>query len=655
MRLALLLALPLILTPFPPREGVAVSAAGGGSVGGGTSPRYAPYLGEVSTALRRGKHPTSARYALHLGEVQAPTGDTIGPAWTDKRNPIVQTFGGKRLDLWSLRPLQKAPPGATIDSLLKTERAPLADKRTQVRRLALDLTGLPPSPAEVAAFTSATKYADQLLGQRAYGEHLGRLWLDTVRYSDSNGFDWDEFRPLAWRYRDYVVRSLNADKPYDRFLTEQLAGDELVPGKPKNAAEQDALIATSFLRLGPWDNSAKLFGEDNRVRNALMNDLVETTGAAFLGLTYSCARCHNHKTDPLAQTDFYRLRAFFEKVTFRDDLSLALAPDQEPLQALTVTDSEKGKDKTYRLEGGDLNQPKEEVTVGFPAVLDPNPVALCKPVREKSSGRRLTLARWITDPKNPLTARVIVNRLWQHYFGEGLVATPNDFGYAGARPSNLALLDWLAQRLIDDGWSLKTLQKRIVTSRAYLAQGRAPRRLTAEQLRDSALVVSGQLRERHGGPPIWPTLPAEVLQANPAFLDDNKEKTKGWYPSPADRQPVRSLYLVQKRTVAIPLLSTFDLPDNAVSCARRTTSTVAPQALTLLNNPFFVESATAFAKRVEKMAHTPDAQVQAAFSLALQRTPDPTEQKLCRQFLDKHGLAALCRAVLNLNEFIYIE
>ncbi|MCX6367082.1 MAG: DUF1549 and DUF1553 domain-containing protein [Armatimonadetes bacterium] len=578
--------------------------------------------------------------------------ERIGPAWKDKRNPVVATFGGERLDLWSLRPLQKAPVGASIDSLLGTTQAPVADSRTLARRLSFGLTGLPPTEREVAAFTSAPAFAEQLLTRHSYGEHQARLWLDVVRYADSNGFDWDEFRPLAWRYRDYVVRSFNADKPYAKFVTEQLAGDELVAGKPKNAAEQDALLATSYLRLGPWDNSAKLFGEDNRVRHALMNDLVETTGAAFLWLTMSCARCHHHKTEPILQADFYRFRAFFEGVTFRDDLSVALGSDQEPLKGLLVTDGDKPPRATHVLAGGDLNQPKEEVPYGFPTVLDPNPVPLVKPVRTGSTGRRLTLARWITAKENPLAARVLVNRVWMQHFGEGLIATPNDLGYSGAPPKNRALLDYLAHAFLESGGSVKTLHRLIISSRAYQS-AHAPRRLSAEQLRDAILQTSGQLTERFGGPPIWPPLPDEVLKANPAFLDDNKEKTKGWYPSPPERQGVRSLYLVQKRTVAVPLLATFDLPDNAVSCASRTTSTVAPQALALLNNPFLRDAAQALARRVEKSTETD--KLALAFRLVLQRLPTKNERELCEKLRLKHGLPALCRALFNLNEFSYLD
>ena len=222
----------------------------------------------------------------------------------------------------------------------------------------------------------------------------------------------------------------------------------------------------------------------------------------------------------------------------------------------------------------------------------------------------------------------------------------------GGVPKNLALLDFLARYFLESGGSVKKLHKLIVASRAYQSR-QAPRRLSAEQLRDAILATSGQLTERFGGPPIWPPLPEEVLKANPAFLDDNKEKTKGWYPSPPERQGVRSLYLVQKRTVAVPLMATFDLPDNAISCSRRTTSTVAPQALTLLNNPFLTQAATAFAKRIEK-TNEPD-KVALAFRLALQRPPSPEERTLCESLAKKHGLPALCRALFNLNEFVYLD
>lgn len=735
----------------------------------------------------------------------------IGDAWTDPKNPIVRLFGGQRLDLWSLRPLAR-PTVPLTDStnrwvrnsidrfilssleLAKTGPAAEADRRTLIRRLSFDLTGLPPTPQEVADFMadrSPMAYealVDRLLASPHYGEHAARLWLDVIRYSDSNGFDWDEFRPKAWRFRDYMIRSFNTDKPYDRMILELLAGDELLSGPPTSPAEQDCLIATGYLRLGPQDNSSAAFNEQDRSRAELLADLTETTGSAFLGLSMSCCRCHDHKFDPLSQADHFRLRAFFEGVRPADDLPLDLASDQEMIRShnqrigerikpfekdrqaildrvreslrqerlAKLTSEERGflerpagsltKELNERVEGirkkvepsdkevrhalskreadkkaeeaiahqiadlrsglkpwthgllmsetgeaipptrvlfqGDYQSPREPVDPGFLSALDPNPVPITKAANPKTSGRRLTLARWIGSPTNPLTARVLVNRVWQQHFDRPLVATPNDFGLAGARPVHPELLDWLAREFIDQGFSIKTLHRSIVLSATYrqqstrpdsaLAEGNRPpntggdpvalfgrqslRRLSAEQLRDSLLFTSGELQSKSGGPPAWPELPPEVLQANPAFLDDNAEKTKGWYPSPKAEQNVRSVFLVQKRTVRVPFMETFDLPENSGSCARRTVSTVAPQAFALLNGELAVQSAQALAKRVEQEAGSDTSRrIYRVFELALQRLPDPEETRECQRLLQHRTLTELCRVVLNLNEFLYLD
>ena len=735
-----------------------------------------------------------------LAESAPASGEKIGDAWSDPRNPIAKIFAGQRLDLWSLKPIADSQPprisnpkfqisnpiDAFVLAKLEAAGAPPAveaDARSLCRRLYFDLTGLPPTPGEMNAFvkdcgsdlstlncphedpprtsrgleSQLSTLTDRLLASPRHGEHAARLWLDVVRYSDSNGYDWDEFRPQAWRYRDYVIRSLNADKPFDRFIREQIAGDELLAAAPRDAAEQDCLIATGFLRLGPHDNSAGAFLEVPRVRAALMNDLVETTGAAFLGLTLSCARCHHHKSDPISQADYYRLRAFFEGVKFRDDLPLDLAPEQEKIRranettdarhaekrkvrdaisdpvkerlrserlakrsaedqaligfpedrrddaakkkiaaiekkiapsadevkaalsedekqrynaadeevqalkkqtrafttGLLATDENATPPATRILFQGDITKPREPVAPGFLSALDPNPAPIAKPARADSAGRRAALADWLVSPRNPLTARVIVNRVWQSYFGEGIVATPSDFGLAGARPSNPALLDFLASEFVREGWSLKKLRRRIVTSAAYRQAGK-PRRLTAEALRDAMLAVAGRLTPYEGGPPLWPALPDEVIQANPAILDDNAEKTKGWYPSPPEKLGVRSIFLVQKRGVHLPMMETFDQPDNALSCPCRTVSTVAPQALTLLNSPFATEMANAFADRIRREAgDDPAAQIDRAFALALQRPPDADERARCLRFRAERSLPELCRALLNLNEFAY--
>ncbi|HKD36941.1 MAG TPA: DUF1553 domain-containing protein, partial [Pirellulales bacterium] len=637
---------------------------------------------------------------------------------------------------------------------------------------------LPPTPEQVARFLddhrpdAYERLVDELLASPRYGEHAARMWLDVVRYSDSNGFDWDEFRPKAWMFRDYVIRSLNADKPFDQFIREQLAGDELLDGPPKTPAEQDCLLATGYLRLGPQDNSAALFNEQSRARAEWMADLVETTSGAFLGLTFACCRCHDHKYDPLSQADHYRLRAFFEPLRYADDVPIdrldeaaaireqnakldseikpleearakllgelrkrledakrekladdekmlvvkpadklekdaaakqnelkkrIAASDEEVGKALTadekkrneqlageIADTREHKRKqtfallatdrtdsipvTHILKGGDYRNEREVVPAGFISAIDPNPATVAKAPNKQTSGRRLALANWIASPKNPLTARVIVNRIWQMHFGQPLVATPNDFGLAGARPTHPELLDWLAGEFVSDGWSLKRLHRLIVTSAVYRQAavnpeaGAAPptlyarqelRRLTAEQLRDSLLAVSGLLTSKTSGPPVWPELPHEVLQANPAVLDDNEMHTKGWYPSPAAEQHARSVFLIEKRGVAVPFMETFDLPGNSTSCPRRNHSTVAPQALSLLNSPLAVTAAKTFAERVAREAgNDHKAQVERAFALALQRKPADDELAACLKLLESHSLVELCRVCLNLNEFV---
>ena len=738
----------------------------------------------------------------------APAG-VVGNAWEDPRNPVLRIFGGQRLDLWSLRPvkLQGVPSVDSLTAEPTTRRSPLdawlqsglsrpselrvpeADSRTLIRRLSLDLTGLPPSVEDVESFErecvqelrsaggSASqayeRLVDRLLASPRYGEHQARQWLDVIRYSDSNGFDWDEFRPRAWRFRDYVIRAFNADKPFDRFILEQLAGDELLEGPPRTVSEQDALIATGYLRLGPHDNAAGLFNEQDRSRAELMADLTETTSSAFLGLTMSCCRCHDHKFDPLLQADHFRLRAFFEGVKFADDLPLDLATDQaairehnagidrqrdevevrrqmllaphrerlraerlarltdeerqwlkdpddrhpeerrprvatlrkqvEPKESelkaalegdaktrhaelekqitqiksarrefttgLLMTDQETRPAETRILVLGDHKRPGQPVVPGFLSILDPNPAVIPKPANPKTLGRRLALARWIASPDNPLTARVFVNRLWQQHFGQGLVDTPNDFGLAGSRPSHPELLDWLAAEFVRGGWSVKHLHRTVLLSAAYrqavvdpgsLSESfgfrRSPRRLSAEQLRDALLATSGSLQVVSGGSPVWPDLPAEILQANPAFLDDNATRTKGWYPSPGERQSVRSVFLVQKRTVRVPFMETFDLPENSTSCARRTGSTVAPQALSLLHSPLAVEASQELAKRVRQEAgNEPEAQVRHVFRITLQREPKPDEREACLKLLRRRSLPELCRALINLNEFAYVD
>ncbi len=729
------------------------------------------------------------RDLMHRDVAPAPA-EPIRDAWSDPRNPIVKLFGGKRLDLWSLKPVSHAEPPAVqnvswprnpVDKfiLAKVESgnsrpAVEADRRTLARRLYFDLTGMPPTPQEIETFVrdnspdAHANLVDKLLKSPEYGEHWGRYWLDVVHYSDSNGFDYDEFRPNAWRFRDYVIKSLNDDKPFDQFVREQLAGDEMVAEYPQTSEDQDRLIASAYLRIGPYDNSSSIFGERDLCHFQVMSDIVETTGAAFLGMTLSCSRCHDHKTDPISQADYYRLRAFFEGVVVHDDVPLDLPPKQQAiLQERQVIEAKKqeiadfqesvegrvrqmkiaalpasdravleaagegdapGSDvkvnlirkllkihpeeveaeitpeeklqraklagelktmegnratftagfiatdvghwlpQTHVFEKGDFRRPKDAVEPGIFSVLNPNPIPPAHSVRAHSSGRRTALADWILSPDNPLTARVIVNRIWQQHFGTGIVATPNDFGFSGSRPSHPELLDWLAREFVKEGWSLKKLHRLLLTSATYrqglaeksgdnsLFNGQAPRRLTAEALRDSLLSVSGLLLPERGGPPRWPALSEETKSSNPGLLVENGEKTRGWYPSPPDQVNVRTIYLVQKRSLHVPMLETFDQPENTTSCGRRNVSTVAPQALTLLNNNFTIEVAKAFASRVEKdVGNDPDAQIEDTFELALQRHPNAEEKASSKELLQQYGLASLCRVLVNLNEFIYVD
>lgn len=697
----------------------------------------------------------------------------LGNAWQDPRNPIRILYRGERLDLWSLQPIRRhSLPSDNdghhhpIDAMLEAawrdqgfEGAPVMDRAAWLQRATLDLTGLRATHDEVEAFATDVspdayeRVIDRLLASPGYGEHSARQWLDVVRYSDSNGFDWDEFRKTAWRYRDWVVRALNHDLPFDRFITMQLAGDELLDGPPRTWEEQDCLIATGYLRLGPFDNAAKLFNEQDRARVEVLTDLTETTASGMLGLTMSCCRCHDHKTDPLSQADHYRLRAFFAATRFADELPIDLhetqqqieshnrdiqariddckmkidslrsrgrdlkqhaAPkpneewkDEELRQALSdeerltwerwsgeieslgkelrhsetglvMVDDPSAVDPVHVLHQGDHRSTREAVEPGFPSVLFPNPPRIESVQGGKSTGRRLALARWICSPENPWTARVTVNRLWQQFFGQGLVATPNDFGMTGATPTHPELLDYLATELIASGWSTKRMTRQIaisevyhraaipggqlvdgVGSRRWVSMRTNLRRLSADQFRDSILQVAGLLQHRAGGPPIWPKLSDDILQANPAVLDDNETKTKGWYPSADSDQSVRSLYLVQKRGLKLPWMETFDQPENTVSCPKRETSIVASQALALMNGELASQGAMALSGSLSEEIRDVDASgnerfIVALFQRVLSRDPTEEEQEQCGQFLEHRSRAALALVLLNSNEFAFI-
>ena len=786
--------------------------------------------------------------AVSLSVKPTPLEESVGDAWSDPNNPIVQRFEGRRLDLWSLqKPQRPALPlvkreewvRTPIDAfiLAKLEKkqlapSPPADRHTLIRRLYFDLIGLPPSPQEVAAFINDSspdayeQLVDRLLTNPQYGVRWARHWLDVVRYADTNGFERDEFRPTQYHYRDYVVRAFNNDKPFDTFIREQLAGDELppAPNPPRNQAEVDQLIATGYLRLGPYDTTGAIFGEDRKGHDQLMADLVNTTAEAFLGLTLTCANCHDHKYDPISQADHFRMRAFFAAVEFHDDMLIdtsamqdeinnhnapveakiaelqqqignlfaltkkklaaerrakftpeiqelletdeverdeptkdQLKPfveqlnisDDDALAALLEADRQRHDDLATQIQQhnnqkrvlatalgmtdagatapathvyfqGDYTHPLDEVSPGFLSVFDPGSARIGQPANADTTGRRTALANWIASSDNPLTARVLMNRLWQHHFDRPLVATPNDFGYGGARPTHPDLLDWLAVEFMQPiaggaPWSVKGMQRLIVLSAAYrqgngqalstdqaagsvsgsadqptspksdfqnphsvdpdniLIWCRLPRRLDAETLRDAMLAVSGSLHSTDHGAPVWPEIPVAVKGANPKLLKgEESDGLAGWYTTmPAEESFVRSLFTIQKRSVKLPFLDAFDQPDANCSCARRYISTVAPQALMLLNSPFAVEMANRFADRVATQAGEDSAQrVDATFRFALARLPDEEERATCFQLLQTHtarhdqakvaspeqaALVDLCRALMNVNEFVYVD
>jgi hypothetical protein len=595
---------------------------------------------------------------------------------------------------------------AQTHSAAGLQHAPQATRRTLVRRLYLDLIGLPPTPKQVDEFLeddSPSAYetlVERLLKSPHYGERWGRYWLDLARWAESQGYQHDFVRPYAWRYRDYVINSFNQDKPYDRFLIEQLAGDELQPYSDEN------LIATGFL------GAARISGnqeDDDIQRNDVLVDIVNATGSVMLGLTLECAQCHNHKFDPISQRDYYQLQAFFVKGQL-GNLSLresdipnptdmerwipklaydfyakevsALVKKKlfEPTTAphtwgyLSAETGDPGiqrfsvvnrrpiawRPETLKhaeskmLLRGDVANPGPIVNSGWPEVLGVTPSSL-------GDKPRAALAEWMTDPQNPLVSRVWVNRLWQYHFGRGLVATPSDFGVEGAKPTHPELLDWLATELMGNGWSTKHIHRQIVLSSTYrqerihneantaidpdnqLLWCWPRRRLEAEVIRDSVLVATGELDPSIGGVSIPPEREEEEIR--------------------------RTIYLFQQRSSMPSVMEMFDAPNGIASCSRRSVSTVALQPLFMLNSQFMTKRASSLADVISEISGDDvERQIDVAFERTLSRKPDDEERRLARNILrtdqgagsvDKANIAELpltqlCLALLNLNEFVYL-
>ena len=693
--------------------------------------------------------------------------------------------------------------------------SPAADRQTLLRRVTFDLTGLPPTPEEIKEFLADKspgayeKVVKRLLDSPRYGERWAQHWLDVVRFGETNGFELDQDREQSWRYRDYVVKSINDDKPYDRFIVEQIAGDELDPDS------FEMRVATGFLRAGPQHVVAG--NQDLEVnRQEWLTEVMHGVSSGIMGLTVGCARCHDHKFDPILQADFYRLQAFFstsdiadykrpskeqqdaynaamsahreklkpildqisriekpykdrlaaeKKAKLEPHFAAALAkPDKdrtedekllakdaqrmlsvnwdellatlnptdkesravlrrrmheielyapEPLpKALSVSDVISPAPSMHILKGGDPHRPGDVVMPGFLTVLlpaDSDSDAVVQSVilkgqdgqEVKSPGRRLALARWLTDPANPLTSRVMVNRLWHYHFGRGIVATPNDLGRNGRPPTHPELLDWLAAEFIARGYSLKQMHQLMVLSNAY-RQSSEPdpikvkidpdnqlfwrmnrRRLDAEAIRDAVIFATGKLTEQTGGPPVRVPLEPEVYDTIfTEFEPDNL-----WPIHPDPRQHLRrSLYLLRKRNVRLPLLVAFDSPDLMSSCGARSASIHSLQALTLMNSDFMFQQSRALAARlINESGGSERLMIDRLYLLTLGRRPAAEEIRLTQDFLKKQktligqrksrgeaiaeleglripfdALAAaawvdLCLSTMNLNESVYLR
>lgn len=571
--------------------------------------------------------------------------------------------GGR--DWWSLQPLQTPQPPAPstvpwtswqqhpVDRFLAASLqrqqltpAPRATARELVRRLSWVLTGLPPRKTDVDLAVAAEKttqgalttaqyeqLTDRLLASPQYGERWARHWLDVVRYADTSGYERDQPKPFAWKYRDWVVQALNADMPWGQFVRLQLAGDE-VPDRSEHT-----VIATGFLRLGTWNDEPN--DPEDYVYERL-EDLVHTTASAFLGLTVKCARCHDHKFDPIPQTDYYRFAAAFWPGPLQPGgRTLLGGPDAATLgfpEVLGWTDLTRQPQPLHVLKNGERHRPLEAVSPGPLSCLPaPGNKDFSVTPSGSTTGLRLQLAEWIASPRNSLAARVIVNRLWMHHFGEGLVRSTSNFGFTGDQPSHPELLDWLAGEFLRSGGSLKHIHRLILTSSAWQQSAQHPneqhcssldatnrwlwranrRRQDAESLRDSFLAASGELDLRSGGPGFVPTLSTDALEGL-------SKKDAAWSASPPADQLRRSLYMYLQRSLQPPMMTTFDQCDTTISCGRRDTSIVAPQALTLMNNQFMHQRASVLATTAQSLSQ-PEEQVRHVWQAILQREPDRDE------------------------------
>jgi hypothetical protein len=658
--------------------------------------------------------------AAFAGESVAPLGTYTSVerrhwAFRQRTHPEIPKFSEAADRNWAATLLD-----AFILARLKNEGlqpSPPADRTALIRRACFDLTGLPPTPAEIASFVmdrspdAWENLVERLLASPHYGERWGQHWLDVVRFSETDGFEYDTHRPDAWRYRDYVIRAFNNDKPYDRFLLEQLAGDEIAP------QEDEDVIAAGFNRLGPLRKNAGN-QEVASSRNEELTEMTNIFGAAVLGVTIGCARCHDHKFDPFRQSDYYRLQAYFaathgndvprytpeeqaawkakaepverEVMQLREAMKHAKEADQAdfekkledvedkmppPLPALFgVSDDPAKRTPIHLLARGDYRNKGDAVGMRPPGVMLPDNAPELPP---ETGNPRTMLAKWAIDPQNPLTARVMVNRIWEYHFGRGIVATPNDFGRMGERPTHPELLDYLANEFVSSGYSVKHIHRLILLSNAYRQSSAIPekstalekdpddkllwrfnrRRLDAEELRDTMLAVAGNLNSDAGGQSVIVPIEKELVSA--------LYKPSQWQVTPdASRHNRRSVYLIARRNLRLPFLEVFDAPDTLVSCPRRESSTHAPQALELLNGSFSNREAKVLAARLAaESGRTYRRQIDLAYRLAAGRAPTQRELQLGLEFLRKESKRAgeqkareeFSLAMFNLNAFLYVN
>ena len=628
-------------------------------------------------------------------------------AFQPRAHPPVPTFASPADRQWVRNPVDAFVLAQLQKAGLRP--APPASRRTLIRRVYFDLTGLPPSPEEVERFVADRspdawpRLVDRLLDSPEYSERWAEHWLDVVRFAESDGFEYDTHRAEAWRYRDYVIRSITEDKPYDQFLREQLAGDEI------DSSSEEMLVAAGFHRLGPLRKNA---GNQDAAynRNEILVEMTNVIGSGMLGITLGCARCHDHKFDPIRQKDYYRIQAFFATTQHKDlprytpeqqaEWKKKTAAVEAELKALRAKRKPEPGPESDALEM-EIAQKESELPPPLPTLqtveddaaqfvpvhvlargdsANPGDLVGMRPIGvllpdgapewgDRIDKPRLALAKWITDPANPLTARVMVNRIWEHHFGAGIVTTPNDFGRMGSRPSHPELLDWLANQFVEGGWRMKPLHRLILLSSAYQQDylAKAPpealdkdpddrllwrfprRRLSSEELRDAMLTVSGRLNPQRGGPSV-------IVPIEPALLKLIYNPAQ-WAVNPDPRQfDRRSIYLFQKRNMPLPFMEVFDAPDRILSCPRREQSTHAPQALELLNGDFSNSMAKSLADRVSREAGpNRDRQIARMFQLALGRDPVPAERQAAQRYLKDGPLSELALAVFLVNDFLYVE